>query len=127
MPEELNKRKEEWQERGKNSESHGCFDYIVTSAEEDRGSLPLDQEKIKFVDTVHDTSFIRDVIPEMIKQKNSGEKVRVLDLGAGVGLYADQIRRTFHDQVIVYSTGISKKTRKNLEKNASTANSTLQI
>lgn len=67
-----------------------------------------ESEKIQ---NIHDESFIHKVIPEMLKLKKSG-KLKVLDNGAGVGLFAEQIRQEFGDQVEVYSTGLSKKTVK---------------
>ncbi len=54
-------------------------------------------------------SFIKDIIPKLIAKKKNGEKVKILDIGAGAGFFTDQIRKTFGDKVEVFSTGLSKK------------------
>ncbi|MFA6171819.1 MAG: hypothetical protein WCW77_01635 [Patescibacteria group bacterium] len=66
---------------------------------------------------VHGISFIKEVIPRLIQKKiedsiksgKSAEKVRILDIGGGVGVYAEQLRKTFGDDVEVYTTGLRKK------------------
>jgi len=70
------------------------------------------------IQVIHDISFIKEVIPEILKRKKKGEKVKVLDVGGGVGLYADQIRDEFGDAVAVFSTGISKKHAKRYRRSA---------
>jgi hypothetical protein len=66
----------------------------------------------KNIDEVHKISFIKDVIPEFIKEKKNGEKVKILDIGGGFGFYADQIRSEFGEKVRVYTTGLIKNVAK---------------
>ena len=61
------------------------------------------------VNRFHGGSIIKDVILALIKKKQPG-KVKIIDLGAGACLYAEQIREEFGDKVDVYSTGLRKKT-----------------
>ncbi len=61
------------------------------------------------VSELHGVSFIRNVIPELIKTKKNGEKVRILDSGAGAAFFTDEIRKAFGDKVEVFSTGLSKE------------------
>jgi len=66
---------------------------------------------------VHGVSFIKEVIPKLIQNKieesirlnRPVEKVRILDVGGGVGIYAEQLRKTFGDDVEVLTTGLRKK------------------
>ena len=62
------------------------------------------------INGLHGASFLEDVIPSLIEKKKKGEKVKILDIGAGAAFFADQIRKTFPNDVKVYSTGLSKKT-----------------
>jgi cyclopropane fatty-acyl-phospholipid synthase-like methyltransferase len=61
---------------------------------------------------LHQQSFIRMAIPELIKEKSMGEKVTILELGSGAGVFAEQIRQEFGDAVKVYTTGLRKKAAK---------------
>lgn len=61
------------------------------------------------VSEIHGVSFIKDVIPGLIAKKKKGEKVRILDIGAGAAFLSDEIRKAFGDTVKVYSTGLSRK------------------
>jgi len=65
---------------------------------------------------LHGVSFIKDVIPKLIAGKKKGEKVKILDIGAGAAFFADEIREAFPDQVRVFSTGLSKKIAKDYRK-----------
>jgi len=66
---------------------------------------------------IHGISFIKEVIPKLIQKKieesieqnKPTEKVRILDVGGGVGIYAEQIRKIFGDDVEVITTGLRKK------------------
>jgi SAM-dependent methyltransferase len=62
------------------------------------------------IEKLHGRSFLEEVIPSYIRRKHNGEKVNVLDVGAGAGLYADQIRNRWGDKVRVTTTGLSKRT-----------------
>lgn len=58
---------------------------------------------------LHQMSFLRTVIPEMIQKLDGERPVKVLDIGAGAGVFAEQLRQTFGDQIRVFTTGLSKK------------------
>jgi hypothetical protein len=58
---------------------------------------------------LHQTAFLRGIIPEKIKEKEGKRKVRILDIGTGAAHFPDQIREQFGDAVEVYSTGLDKK------------------
>ena len=60
------------------------------------------------IERLHDISFLREVIPELIRRKKPGELVRILDVGAGLGFFTEQIRDAFPEKVKVYSTGLSR-------------------
>lgn len=64
---------------------------------------------VNSVDEAHGISFIEEVIPRLIKSKKKGEKVRILDVGAGAAFFSDKLRKAFPDDVKVFSTGLSKK------------------
>ncbi len=64
---------------------------------------------------LHGEDFLKDVIPQIIERiRSSGEKrkIKILDLGCGLGFFNDQIRRKFGDEVEVYGTGIKKSSLK---------------
>ena len=52
---------------------------------------------------------IRKKILTSIKLGGPIEKVRVLDIGGGVGIYAEQLRKTFGDSIDVITTGLRKQ------------------
>lgn len=63
------------------------------------------------IEACHNESFI-DYISELIAQKDSAgdkSKVKILDVGGGAAMFADQLRRTFGDRVKVYTTGLRKQ------------------
>ncbi|HEV7702132.1 MAG TPA: hypothetical protein VGO63_01655 [Candidatus Paceibacterota bacterium] len=68
------------------------------------------------IDLEHNLAFITKIIPDLIAKKQNGEKVRILDVGGGLSLFAEKIRQSFPDKVIVYSTGLSKQAVKNERK-----------
>jgi len=88
------------EEDGKRVKEHE-YDYVAGRLES--------RNSTNSIDHIHQTSFIKEIIPELIR-RNQGTKVRVIDLGAGAALYADQIRESFPHGVEVYSTGLSKRT-----------------
>lgn len=53
----------------------------------------------------------------MIDSKKGKEKIKILIIGAGVGIFSEQIRQAFGNKVKVYSTGLSKKAVKEYRKN----------
>ena len=61
------------------------------------------------IEHIHGESFIEKVIPNKLKDLKPGQKLKILDNGAGAALFVDQIRAAFDDKVDVYSTGISKR------------------
>lgn len=67
--------------------------------------------KSKEMEVLHGESFTGKIIPEMLKKISHGEKLKILDNGAGTAYFTEQIRSIpeFVDKVVVYSTGISKQ------------------
>lgn len=59
----------------------------------------------------HGESFINEVIPRLIGE-NPDRKIKILDIGGGMALFAKQIRDTFGDKVEVFTTGLRKKPAK---------------
>lgn len=57
------------------------------------------------IETLHGTSFITKVIPELLQRKADGEPVTVLDCGSGIAVYPDQLRQAFGNKIKVSSTG----------------------
>ena len=115
-PEEEQKKATEWEESSEANETirevsnsfsevYGPYDYIAYRVE---GKTYLPGEKD--IAGLHGVSFINEVIPELLSNKKLGEKVKILDVGGGAGLYAKQIRKVFPNQVKVYTTGLSKRT-----------------
>lgn len=99
---QLKKRAVGWKSQVANNEPWG-FRYTANRKAEG------DQSIAQF----HGVSFIKDIIPQLIAGKKDGEKVRILDVGAGAALFTDEIRKTFGKDVLVFSTGLSKSTAKN--------------
>ena len=50
------------------------------------------------------------------------EKIKVLDIGGGAGIFANQLRQEFGEVIRVYTTGIRKKTAKKLNRYLQTKN-----
>lgn len=90
-------------------------EYSETSYRFDRHEATPDRpgrEYIPPIDVLHGESFLSDIIPNMITQKKQihpNAKVRILDIGGGAGIFADQIRKKFGDDVVVMTTGLRKK------------------
>lgn len=80
----------------------------------DSNSIILDYEFEEHGETInelHGEDFLNDVIPNIIKRvrsTGSKRKIRILDMGCGLGFFNDQIRAKFGDDVEVYGTGINK-------------------
>lgn len=64
---------------------------------------------------------MNEVIPSLILNKKQG-KVKILDVGAGVGFFTEQIRKKFPDEVEVFSTGLSKKSARDYRKSEKNVN-----
>lgn len=63
------------------------------------------------IEACHNESFV-DYIRQLIAQKDSAgdkSKVKILDVGGGAAMFADQLRRTFGDRIKVYTTGLRKQ------------------
>ena len=89
---------ERWRDASKDEEyaftRHEDAPNKVTSIEEHHGEkfIPLIAKKI-----------------EQLREEGSQRKVHILDIGAGAGIYAEQLRRAFLKDIKVYTTGLSKK------------------
>lgn len=127
-PEELGEKIEEWKGAGAREKSkpgkpigfHGDvqssdiaaaqvnFPYVYEARRVEKSNNPT-----KDIAYWHGESFIDKVIPRLLKNK---EKIKILDIGGGVGLFAQQLRDTFGDKVDVFTTGIRKKNAKIVRK-----------
>lgn len=56
---------------------------------------------------LHGESFIKNI--DRMLNRDSKITIKVLDLGGGANLYAEQIRKRFGDRVRVYTTGLTKE------------------
>ncbi|MBI4407095.1 MAG: class I SAM-dependent methyltransferase [Candidatus Kerfeldbacteria bacterium] len=60
----------------------------------------------------HNIDFIGEVIPSLIKrvreQERSQRKIKILDLGCGLGFYTDELRTAFPDDAVVYGTTLMR-------------------
>lgn len=77
------------------------------------GNLSTDQVSSfdQSIADVHGVDFITDVIPhtiQRVRQEHPHRKVRILDTGAGLGLFADQVRHVFGDDVVMFGTGLGR-------------------
>ncbi len=96
--ERLEEKAEGWEKSAHDQEKKHAL-YTVTR---------LDQD----IAPIHGISFIKEVIPDLISKKKNGEKVKILDLGAGAAFFTDEIRKEFGDKVEVFSTGLRKRKAK---------------
>lgn len=70
------------------------------------------------IESLHGVSFIKDVIPNKIRQlRENGQKrnLQILDAGSGVGVYNDQLRFYFPDGVDVFGTTFNNRKREKKE------------
>jgi|SRR3989339_1297254 len=69
------------------------------------------EEYAETINQLHGVDFLNDVIPKLIEKismSGVNRKVKILDMGCGLGFFNDQIRAKFGDKVEVYGTGINK-------------------
>lgn len=77
--------------------------------------FPLDQydykadRDIKTIEEDHGISFFEQIIPRLLQSKKEKEKVKILDIGGGVGIFSAELRKQFGDKVKVYTTGLRKQ------------------
>lgn len=67
------------------------------------------------INELHGVDFLGEVIPGMIERVRAGgfkRKIKILDMGCGLGFFNDQIRARFGNEVEVYGTGIDKASLK---------------
>jgi SAM-dependent methyltransferase len=86
----------------------------------DKNSLNLgydfEEQPLPTINELHGIDFLADVIPgiiERVRASGSKRKIKILDMGCGLGFFNDQIRSKFKDEVEVYGTGINKSSLKN--------------
>ncbi len=64
------------------------------------------------LEELHGVNFLTEVIPELlarVKKEASGRKMKVLDIGSGLGLVTDQIRHQFGKELDVFGTSLAKQ------------------
>lgn len=103
--EEIKKETKKWSENAKayEKEPNSVYRYTHDRIEED------DRYRGLGIEELHRASFLEDEIPRLIEKMRGRGKVRILDVGAGIGAFDEQVRRRFGDAVRVYSTGLRKK------------------
>ncbi|MEI7510738.1 MAG: hypothetical protein WCJ84_01125 [Candidatus Peregrinibacteria bacterium] len=102
-PEELKIRSEIWKNASNHKEGGGIIAYPCTRYENYTGYKPLENS----IDARHGERFLSETIPQMLETRN---KIKVLDIGGGMGLHAEQMRKIFGEDVIrVFTTGLCKK------------------
>src|SRR3989339_1085691 len=74
------------------------------------------------VAALHEQSFIEYIRQRLSEKEFQNRKFRVLDMGGGAGLYADQLRTEFGDRIKVFTTGLRKKIAKNYRRNRNLKN-----
>jgi hypothetical protein len=108
---------EEWQKESKDNEPAG--------KEYSEFSIGKEKEKIyrytvtrsnEQISKFHGEWIIEDVIPKLLEKLKQGEKLKILDIGAGPAIFSDEIRKKFGDKVEVYSTGLSKRAAREYRK-----------
>lgn len=73
------------------------------------------EEQTQTINELHGVDFLNDVIPDIIKRvrsRGAKRKIKILDMGCGLGFFTDQIRAKFGNEVEVYGTGINKASLK---------------
>jgi SAM-dependent methyltransferase len=78
------------------------------------------EENVETINELHGENFLDEVIPKIIaklRARGSKRKVRILDMGCGLGFFTDQIRARFGNEVEVYGTGIGKASLKRRKAN----------
>jgi len=61
------------------------------------------------IERLHQQSFIQYVGDRLKEKEFSERKFRILDIGSGPGVYADQLREKFGDRIKIFTTGLSKR------------------
>ncbi len=110
-PEELKKSAEGWKKAASGFEPK-AKGYITSAVARFEGA----ESEFDSIDRLHYESLL-DYIEILVKKKNlynknKQEKIKILDIGAGAGLFAEQIRKKFGTEVKVYTTGLTKKAAK---------------
>ncbi|GEM_PF-1759737 len=121
-PKEIKEKAQGWAsdarnfELGKRGYAYGGHDNVQRKETMDNEKDPDQSFDTQKLEILHDTSFLNKEIPEIIKRKKPGEKLKILDVGGGIGSFTEQIRKKYPNEVIVYSTGLSKKAARKYRK-----------
>jgi hypothetical protein len=120
-PEEIDKLGKKWSSSAKINESVNkdvarqprkfIYGYKVDRQEGKDGVFGIEK--------LQKESILEKVIPRLLKELPAGQKLKILDNGAGIGVFSDQIRAKFGDRVDVYSTGLSKQAAREYRKKES--------
>ena len=113
---EFKERVFEWQDTSVDLESDDTQGYFYPAARLE--GVITGKETDRTLETYHDRSLLQDIAKkiEMLRSQGDQRKVKILDAGAGAGLFTEQIRKKFGKDVDVFSTGIRKKAAKILRK-----------
>ncbi|MBD3244905.1 MAG: hypothetical protein GF335_02840 [Candidatus Moranbacteria bacterium] len=109
---DFSKKIPEWKLKSMVFEGEDKHQYVANRYENRIGYSPTPENKFPSSDikVCHGISFIDDIIkPSIEKRDNNNPKYTILDIGAGIGLYAEQLRKEFGNNIKVFSTGLRKK------------------
>lgn len=91
-----------WQDISGSHERHPTEGYVYPAIRRE-GETPGRRP----IETYHGESFIEWIDQQIAAHPEAGP-LHVLDVGGGIGLYTEQLRKQFGDKVRVYSTGLRK-------------------
>lgn len=93
----------EWQRQAEEYEgSASKYGMFRTDGE---SNWPFETDKT--INELHGMSFLEYIERRLGERSNSG-KFKVLDVGGGAGLFADQLKEKFGDDISVFTTGLKK-------------------
>lgn len=118
-PTALDNKVEEWKEasqkeRGFSGYSIGEYSYWALRIDSEGRAVTGDA---RYVDSLHGMSFIKYIEDQLKDRDTKYGKFKVLDLGGGAGLFAEQLRQKFGNKIDVFTTGLRKKPAKELRRN----------
>jgi len=75
-----------------------------------------EDDSTESIDDKHAQSFIQYIENRLADSQFKERKFRILDLGGGGGVYADQLKEVFGDKIEVFTTGLAKQPARDLRR-----------